>query len=284
MRMFVSKAVPILLSSASLVFSQEAFDVPLELNPGHTSLNVAINGEGPFEFGLDTGASGVAWVSRALVDRLKLPLAASDFRLSDGTASTSAQAVVLDSLSFGPVTARRVIAPVLGTSTCEVGKPGVCGALGFDAFKGYLLTLDYRERRLRISKGSLPVADGKRILNYVIDHGTPQISVMIGEREFAASLDSGNQGTVLLPLALAKELSLVAPPTAAGQVASVLKRYDLFKAELDGALRIGDIAVERPVLYFTDMFPVPNVGRGLLQSMAVTWDTEDQRVLFERPE
>jgi hypothetical protein len=281
---FVSKAVLMLLSSASLVLSQETFDVPLELNVGRTSLTVEINGEGPFQFGLDTGASGVAWVNRALVDRLNLRLADNGFRLSDGTTSTSTQAVVLDSLRFGPVTARSVIAPVLGTGPCEAGKPGVCGALGFDAFKGYLLTLDYRKRRLRIAKGSLPVADGKRVLNFLIDHGTPGIAVTIGAHEFVASLDSGNPSTVLLPLGLAKELSLAAPLSAAGQVASVLKRYDLFKAELDGVLKIGDVAVERPVLYFTDMVQEPNVGRGLLQRMAVTFDTESQRVRFELPE
>jgi hypothetical protein len=281
---FVSKAVLMLLSSASLVLSQETFDVPLELNVGRTSLTVEINGEGPFQFGLDTGASGVAWVNRALVDRLNLRLADNGFRLSDGTTSTSTQAVVLDSLRFGPVTARSVIAPVLGTGPCEAGKPGVCGALGFDAFKGYLLTLDYRKRRLRIAKGSLPVADGKRVLNFLIDHGTPRISVTIGANEFVASLDSGNPSTVLLPLGLAKELSLVAPPSAAGHVVSVLKRYDLFKAELDGVLKIGDVAVERPVVYFTDMVQEPNVGRGLLQPMAVTFDIENQRVRFELPE
>jgi hypothetical protein len=78
--------------------------VPLEIRESRVSLDVMVNGQGPFPFGLDTGASGDVWVTRALVTRLHLPLV-EGFRVGDGSGvnSRGVEGAQIDSLRVGNV-------------------------------------------------------------------------------------------------------------------------------------------------------------------------------------
>ena len=78
--------------------------VPLQIRDSRVSLEVMVNGQGPFRFGLDTGASQAAWVTRALVEKLNLPVV-EGFRVSDGTGKNSrnSDGVRIDRVTVGDV-------------------------------------------------------------------------------------------------------------------------------------------------------------------------------------
>ena len=146
-----------------------------------------------------------------------------------------------------------------------------------------MVWLDYPAQQLRIASGQLPLPDGKHVLSYRLDRGSAHIPVEIGGVALEASIDSGNMGGVLLPLSLSNKVPLRAPLQRAGRVASALNEFDLFRAELDGDLRIGEITISRPTLFFSDLVQAPNLGRGVIRSFAVTFDQPHVRVEFRRP-
>lgn len=261
-----------------ILAQDQAATFPLE--NGRVRLDVRVNGEGPFPFGLDTGASGVAWVSTSLAARLRLP-AAEGFRVSDGTTAKSAKGVRVDSLRLGHIEVKGAVVPVLDSGACDAGRE-VCGTLGLDMFQGHTVTMDYTGRRLLVSEVPLPAAGGD-VIDYVPSHGSPRVDIVLAGTKVNAWLDSGNRGTMLLPMAMAKQLPLIGAVTPAGKIGTVVTQYELFKARLAGNLRLGAIVIEQPEVFFTDMVKEPNVGRGILQTLVVTFDTVNQRVRFARP-
>jgi len=258
--------------------------VPLVTRGSRVTVDARVNGQGPFTFGIDTGASGAAWVTKALVEKLKLPLA-DGLVIADGSGlkghradGARVEAITLGSLSFNQLTAT-----VLGEGPTQEREGEVYGTLGFELFRDYVVTLDYPAQQLRIATGQLPVPDGKRVLSYRLDRGSAYIPVEIGGVALEASIDSGNMGGVLLPLSLSNKVPLRAPLQRAGRVVSVLHEFDLFRAELDGDLRIGEITISRPTVYFSDLVRAPNVGRGVIRSFAVMFDQPHMRVQFRQP-
>ena len=261
------------------VSAQERAEFPFASGVGR--LRVRVNGQGPFPFGFDTGASGMGWVSRSLVTRLQLP-PAGGFRVSDGSTSMSSEGVQIASLELGPVRVERAVVPVLNNGSCDVDSETVCGTLGLDAFRGYSFTLDYPGKRIVVSREPLP-AEGADVVRYTRQHGSPRVEMSIAGVVFSTWIDSGNWGTMLLPMALAKELPLVGELAPAGKVGTVVREYALFKAQLAGDVTLGGVRIERPEVYFSEMVKEPNLGRGILQNLVTTFDTVGERVRFGRP-
>jgi hypothetical protein len=258
--------------------------IPLQTRGSQVVVDVMVNGHGPFSFGLDTGASGSARVTKALVERLSLPLV-DGFTVSDGsglkarpTNGVRLEAITLGTVSFSPLTAT-----VLGEGPTPDRAGELWGSLGFELFRDHVVTLDYPAQQLRLAAGQLPPPDGKHVLRYRLGHGSAYVLVDIGGVALEASIDSGNLGGVILPLSLSGRVPLRDPPQRAGRVASVLNEFDLFRAELDGDLRIGDVLISRPTLFFSDLVQEPNIGRGVLRSLAVTFDQPNMTVRFSRP-
>ncbi len=291
LRCAVRAATMLLVCLMQSALAQDGFvdldviaEVPLRMRGSRVTVDVTINGQGPFAFGLDTGASGAAWISAALVEELKLP-AAEGFVVSDGSGMKGrrAEGARIDTLTIGSALFHRLTATVLQEESPQRWEEKVYGTLGFELFSHHVVTFDYPAQKLRIANGQLPVPDGKHVLSYRLDRGASHISVNIGEVNVEAMIDSGNMGGVLLPLSLATEVPLREQLQHAGRVASAFSEFDLFRAELDGDLRLGEIAISGPTLYFSDLVQTPSLGRGVIHSFAVTFDQPNTRVRFVRP-
>jgi len=71
------------------------------------------------------------------------------------------------------------------------------GILGFDTFRDLLLTLDYPNREVRVSRGSLPEPDDETVFR---DYGKsrPYLAVRVGGERVAVLVDSGSTGELTL--------------------------------------------------------------------------------------
>lgn len=247
-------------------------------------IDVTINGQGPFSFGFDTGASGDAWVTRALVKKLNLTTI-DRMRVSDGSGvnSREVETVRIDSLRLGELSFERLRVPVLGDGPKQDDETEAYGTLGFELFRDYLLTLDFPQNQLRVATGQLPDPDGQTVLNYFLDSGAPHIEIDLAGRRVRAEIDSGSGGGVVLPRPFAETLPLRGPLRAGGKVASSLGVFDLFQGELAGDLKIGTFTFPQPVLFFSDLVETPNVGRNIIRTFAVTFDQKNRRIQFTRP-
>lgn len=107
------------------------------------TVQVTINGAGPFRFVVDSGATRTV-ISRRLAQLLRLPDAGTAELHSVGGASTVALARI-DRLTLGGLPARAIDAPVL-----EEANLGAAGILGIDALAGKSVVIDIDANRMTV--------------------------------------------------------------------------------------------------------------------------------------
>ena len=118
----------------------------------HLTIDVRINGQGPFRFVVDTGADRSV-IADDIATRLGL-LFQKQVMVEGVVRTITAQTVHLDNLSFGPVSRDALDVPILPRALLNAD-----GYLGLDAIDGYRVTLDFKNRALEITqprRGMLP--------------------------------------------------------------------------------------------------------------------------------
>ena len=124
-------------------------ELPTEIGAGrdrfeHMLAPVTINGQGPFQFLLDTGASG-SCISRALVEKLMLP-SAERMRVKTVVGAHDRPGVLLEHLQVGERSRKGVqVAALPLTDSLD-------GVLGVDWLKGQRLELGFKAGSLAITR------------------------------------------------------------------------------------------------------------------------------------
>ncbi len=231
---------------------------------------VSINGQGPYEFVIDTGANHTV-IATELAQALKLPAAgrAEVHGIAGIEASSTA---MIERLDVGRVSSRRMQAPTLAR-----GRLGAEGLLGVDVLKNRRLAIDFRRNTITIHRAS---DHGVELRNGVVDTrlGTSgraldgsdytvvparmrfgQLIVIdadLGGVPVVAFLDSGSQNTVgnlqlysklkLKPELLSPRPLMVQLISATGQTA---------RGELSNVppLRLGGLAIANLSAVFADL-------------------------------
>jgi aspartyl protease/PDZ domain-containing protein len=257
--------------------------------PGHLIGNVLVIEDkwdkfGPYHFVVDTGSS-VTLVSPELAKRYvsdePRPLDEPQVRVrSSGGGYAFLDAVTLRRLQLGG--ARFEYVPALVYDCADLSAQfgvKIDGILGFPLFRNAVLTLDYPNERVvlrsRVPDDGLP---GEAILFDNADK-TPLIPIRLGDREFAALIDSGSASAIAInPAGLSPKFSFgpVDGPTEstlAGDRPSKVGR-------LAGVVRIGSFDVPQPVAEVTD--ELTSLGGGILSHFTITFDQRDNVVFFQR--
>ena len=250
-----------------------AVRVPMSLDHHVPTVDVKLNGTGPYRFAIDTGAGGMARISSRLADELHLEtigeVLAGD---PSGRNPVQRRLVRLDSVEIGGARFSGVDATV-GDSRVEGD-----GALGFALFHDVLLTLDYPKAELRLDRGSIGAGDG--VVAFETPHGVPNIEVAVAGTTFRADVDSGSPAELTLPLASAKTLPLAEPPAVVGHARTPTNEFDVYGARLRGDVRIGSLVLSNPRLDLVEIFPHANLGYRFLSRYSVSFDQREQRMRF----
>lgn len=157
----------------------------------HLLAPVDINGEGPFNFILDTGAN-VSCVSRTLADRLMLA-AAGTTAVHTMVGVRDRPSVMIKTLTVGQRHRRDVKAPALPAFGGQVD-----GLLGVDWLGGQKLVLDMRQKKIEImpSRGEYPTQT-----RYIVPcrRKLGQLTIVdadLSGHKISAMIDSGSQVTM----------------------------------------------------------------------------------------
>lgn len=272
---------------------------------------VLINGKGPYNFVIDTGANRTV-IARDVAETLQLK--ASGKAQIHGIAGVEPSATVsIDRLDIGKVTSRRLRAPMLDRT-----RLGADGLLGVDVLKNRRVAMDFERNMFTISKpddevrtqrnasdtrlrdnAAMAAADN----NVVIVPARYRFGQLIiidadmGGVPVTAFLDSGSQNTVgnlklqeqlkSTPFALTAQVSVVELISATGQRAS---------GELSTVppLRMGGLSVGNLSAVFADLHifklwelndrPAILIGIDVMRHFnAIELDFGNQRVLFRPP-
>lgn len=130
-----------------------AGEVRFELaGPGGAAIivPVRINGEGPFNFVLDTGAT-LTCVDQELAKRLNLPARPGQIGMGAGINSRGQlQLVGISSLEVGTAKGQDLAAGALDLGNLRSIGLDVDGLIGLNFLKSYLVTLDFERKVLRL--------------------------------------------------------------------------------------------------------------------------------------
>jgi predicted aspartyl protease len=166
------------------------------------TIPVLLDGAGPFEFVVDTGAN-VSVVSAELAEQLQLPRAGTAMVHGIAGAQETDLAIVRK-LSAGAVSTTVPRMPILPRA-----RLGADGLLGMDLLRGRRLIMDHRRRRLEIAR-SLP-ATAAPVRSVGVRRGRdPEfvvparlrfgqliiVDAEVADVRVAAFLDSGSQNTI----------------------------------------------------------------------------------------
>lgn len=122
--------------------------------PGGAALLVPLylNGQGPFEFVLDTGAT-ITCVDQPLAERLNLQEQRGQIGLGAGVGGAGRVRLVgIDSLRIGGAEASGLTACVLDLAQVRAISPDVAGLLGLNFLREFRVTLDFNRNVLLLQE------------------------------------------------------------------------------------------------------------------------------------
>jgi hypothetical protein len=261
--------------------------LPMSFRGGRPVIEGKISGKGPYRFYLDTGASGPV-LSQALASELGLKIIGSVGIKSGGDAADkkpiAGKLVNIDLLELGQVRLTDVTIAAMDRSRLG-GKDAPSGVLSPAMFPGYLVTLDYPKKEVRIRAGALPPPDDKTIFAYQQGEPIPSLQTRIGDYQIVTHLDSGSGAGLSLPTRIAEKLPLDGKPRDTGKRArSVRGDFPVFEARLKGSLQFGQYKIDDLTIQFSDVVKGGNIGAGILDRFAVTLDVKNRRFQMTRTE
>jgi hypothetical protein len=252
--------------------------VPMGDVGGRPLVDVMINGNGPYPFILDTGASIIA-VDSDLIAELKLPSV---------TKILSPSPSRVDELRIGDAVLRGVTVLPSPTMIGNLGgaiKPrGILSAL---FFSGAVITLDYPGKKVIIRNGALPAPDNRNIFAYSVDDILPRVPIRIAGHEIRPHVDSGSPSGLTIPMEYSDKFPLEDKLVEAGRARTPGGEFPILTGTLAAPVELGEYSLDIKQVRFSDLRPgsdpaVGNLGYQFLKDFVITLDSKNRRVQFER--
>lgn len=230
-------------------------------------VHVMINGHGPFRMLIETG-SRISYL---------LPAPYTTTFSRDSARPT-------DVYRIGDATLTGITMHRNG----RIGLPGVDGLLGLDALYDAQITLDFPLGAMRLSRDTLPDANGRDIMRLGTSSLFWTVPMTLDTTTVDAIIDTQSALSISTSPASAARLPLATTPVAVGRargptIGNVIVR----RTRLDGNARLGDTELQRPLIDLLPIAPrLPSrafiLGLQVLTSFAVTIDQRVGRARFAR--
>ncbi|HEY6970102.1 MAG TPA: retroviral-like aspartic protease family protein [Candidatus Angelobacter sp.] len=259
--------------------------VPMLDFGGRPVVSLMIGGHGPYRFILDTGA-GITVVADDLARELALgPPPGMQVMSASGSPAPTIVIVPAASIADTRLEGITAIAAPLQAMFKEPDAPR--GVLSAGSFPGYLLKLDYPNKRVSIKKGALGQADSKTIFEYGQDDQLPTVPIRIAGHDWRVHVDSGSAYGLTLPTHFLKELPLSSEPVETGKARTPGGEFPISRATVAGDLELGSYKIHLDQVAFSDVRPGPapgigNIGYEVLHGFVVTFDSQNRRIKFDQ--
>jgi predicted aspartyl protease len=214
------------------------------------TLAVMINGQGPFDFLVDTGSDRTV-ISRELAATLALP-PGGKVLMHESMGADDVASVMIDHLTIGNRVIDHIEAPVLAA-----GDLGAAGMLGVDALRDLHIVMDFQAMRMSTSPSRAEAIDSHTILVRGKNRFGQLILVHSKIRgvQILVVLDSGSQLSVgnpaLLKLLTRRDTSRDPPVTA--QIVGVTGRKMTVELDDIAEADVGGIIIRHMPLAFAPL-------------------------------
>jgi len=214
------------------------------------TLPVMIDGQGPFDFLIDTGADRTV-ISRQLAAKLDLPDGPAVL-MHESAGDDDVNTVVIDHLAIGARIIHHIEAPAL-----EAADLGAAGILGVDALRDLHVVMDFKAMRLSSSPSRQEPLDPETIVvrgrsRYwqliLVDSKVRGVDVLV-------VLDSGSQLSIGNPalLELLTGRTSGHEPRVTGQVVSVTGRKLTVELDDIAEARVGGVLIRNMPMAFAQL-------------------------------
>jgi predicted aspartyl protease len=181
------------------------------------SVKVRVNGRGPFDFLVDTGANSSV-ITTELATQLNLPRGAPS-NLHSIAGSQTVETAKVASLAVGKRSRENMTVSILPRQQLRID-----GVLGLEWLDRASLLLDFKQRRMTVGEG-LPLADSQTVIvrSKLLRSGLTLIDAFMPLQRLIAFVDSGSTTTVgnLALLQAARENNAVLGSLADTELRSV---------------------------------------------------------------
>ena len=245
----------------------EGARVPL-LGPRDLPLvEVYVNGRGPYRLLVDLG-SNVVLLRRDVVDAAGVEVILE----RPGT-----DIVRMDRLEIGGASYEDVYAG-------SYDELDVSGVIGYNLLSQSSFTLDFPGRRLAIHHDSLPLADGDRVLEYLVQDRLPYLPVTFDDSTLLhLNFDTGATNWIVMPPSMADSLRVSTPRPGPVLFNNQTGAVRVEIARLDGVLEFGRYRIERPIVFLDPEVEDAWLGAALLAEYVLDFDPARSRVRIEGP-
>ena len=220
------------------------------------SVEVRVNGRGPYQFVVDSGAD-TSVVGLRIARDLQLPLG-TPVTLNNMTDRNIVDRVHVDALSLGPSVIRNLQLPALREADL-----GGAGMIGIDALARQRLMMDFEKRLIRVEDASKPARSlpGDIVVTARLQRGQLILTeVKAGGLTLDAVIDTGSQITignsVLRDRIVRRRLGKLRTVTATGVTGTAV---ELQIAQV-GELRLGSVTLRNVPMAFADVPPFEVFG------------------------
>jgi hypothetical protein len=220
------------------------------------SVEVRVNGRGPYMFVVDSGAD-TSVVGLRIARDLELPLG-TPVTLHNMTDSNIVDRVHVETLSVGPSVIRNLQLPALREADL-----GGAGMIGIDALARQRLMMDFEKRLIRVEDASKPVKSqpGDIVVTARLQRGQLILTeVRAGRLTLDAVVDTGSQITIgnraLRDKLVRRRIGKFRTVTATGVTGTTV---NLELAQI-GELRLGSVLLRNVPMAFADVPPFEVFG------------------------
>jgi Aspartyl protease len=278
----MKKVVIVLL--ASILFVNEgiaqkgAIEIPFTMDRNLMLVKAKVNNKKEYSFVYDAGTPGFM-LSETLVKESKLKVTGITSIQSPNSAqpdkvnTVAVQAIKLN--GFEVLNPAAVAVPPQ-----QIFSPNASGMMGLSAFKGYLVTIDFKNSKLILTKGQLNISD-KAVIKVDLAQ-VPQTNVNVNGVEMLAHFDCGGPEHMSFPLEWKSKLKLKAEPALFARGMTPTGEIEIYKAQLVGTISFGSIELKDPfITMVTGGFPAISFGSPFFQKYKPTFDMNNQLMRLE---
>lgn len=160
----------------------------------------------------------------------------------------------------------------------ESGRP-VAGILSPRALAdGRLMSLNFATGALLLAEAGTPLPESESSPFEGEQRPLPSIHARFEDQQRLCHLDTGAPGSLTLPWQDREHFTFAEAPVEAGTATLANGQRPLYRARLDGTVRVGHIVLENPEVHLLEGIRGCNIGMGLLREFVVTLDFESRQV------
>ncbi|MGD9396769.1 MAG: retropepsin-like aspartic protease [Candidatus Thorarchaeota archaeon] len=235
-------------------------DIEVEIDIGTrlVKVPVKVNGQGPFTFNLDTGASTTT-ITPQLAESLGIPIRQGDLHEARGIGGGIPVKYADAAIGVGSLEFEKDEVYVLDVNALLKTTGGREGVLGYTTLKHCTMSLNYDKKRFKISKGNSDRDIIWTPFKFINDSHLVGVPVHINDKgPFDFVLDTGAGNTVMTP-ELAAQIGLEPKPVH-GIARGIGGDFQLQLTEVD-KLAVGDAEISNTSSVVLDLSKVSPKGK-----------------------